>query len=149
MNGPLKKKYLFFFFFFLILVVGAILPGTFTTIKKHRFTTAPIYVGQTSRSLKKRDYEHRRQDKTPFDRDLKGKYRTAHIVLIAEKRCANTREGKDWMDWIEGLSLKRYKCLIGKTPHGNRYRTRHYKDVDKFANDVREKREFLGEVGKC
>lgn len=107
-----------------------------------------IYVGQTSRSLKKRDYEHRRRDKTPFDRDLKKKYRTAHIVLIAEKRCANSREGKDWMDWMERLSLKHYKCLIGDTPHGcNKNRTRHYKDVDKFANDVREKREFLGEVG--
>lgn len=107
-----------------------------------------IYVGQTRRSLEKRDYEHRRQDKTYFDRNLKGKYRTAHIVLIAEKRCANTREGKEWMDWMERLSLKHYKCLIGETPHGcNRNRTRHYKNVDKFANDVREKREFLGEVG--
>lgn len=92
-------------------------------------TPYSIYVGQTSDTLSRRDYQHRSNHANPpyFDRELKTTFQTATIRLVEEKAFDDPVAAKDWMDRQEYYWMKRKRTMRGDHAWGcNSNNARHW-----------------------
>ena len=92
-------------------------------------TPYSIYVGQTSDTLSRRDYQHRSNNANPpyFDRELKTTFQTATIRLVEEKAFDDPVAAKDWMDRQEYYWMKRKRTMRGDHAWGcNSNNARHW-----------------------
>ena len=92
-------------------------------------TVHPIYVGQTSDTLHKRDQQHRSNQWDPpyFDRELKTTFREATIQLIEQRAFDDPAEAKEWMDGQEYFWMKTKRTMRGDHPWGcNTNNARHW-----------------------
>ena len=90
----------------------------------------PIYVGQTNQTLEVRDYQHRRQNSTHFDRALKTEgYKSAEIKLVEQLTASTSHDIRELADRKEHEYIMAFQTLRGNpnNVYGlNTNNVRHY-----------------------
>jgi len=99
-----------------------------------------IYVGQTSCAVATRDYQHRTDNSTYFDKELSGRYKHAKIESLLEKKFDDKDKATIWMNAMELVYLKFYDCYKGHTPHGcNVRRPPHFNTNEDLIREIRDR----------
>jgi len=106
--------------------------------------TINLYVGQTRQDIKKRDYEHRTNSDTEFDRTLQlSTHYLAKYRILEERDTVADEDGRcAWADEMEWYYICKYHTLRTDpdNPHGlNTVKAPRFKSsIAKWENDILE-----------